>query len=167
MNEVKVWDVFVRFFHWSLVLSFFIAYLTEDDVMWLHEAAGYFILALVGARIIWGLIGTHYARFTNFVFAPKTVKQYFFDSLKFKAKRYTGHNPLGGSMVITLMLMLILTSWSGIEAHNDFWEEIHEFLAEATMLLVIIHIAGVLFSSVAHGENLIKAMWTGKKRKED
>ena len=72
MNDIKVWDIFVRVFHWTLVASFFIAYIT-DDVMWLHEFAGYTILALVAARIIWGVIGTRYARFTSFIFKPSTV----------------------------------------------------------------------------------------------
>ena len=195
MNEVKVWDIFVRFFHWTLVASFFIAYITEDDVMWLHEFAGYTILALVAARVIWGIIGTRYARFSSIIFKPSTIKQYFKDSLRFKSKRYLGHNPLGGTMVITLLLMLVLTSLSGIKAEggnifagasdfnieiiksafadddhdregggSEFWEEIHEFIANATLLLVFLHVAGVIFSSIAHGENLVRSMITGRKR---
>lgn len=196
INEVKVWDSFVRLFHWTVVVSFFIAYLTEDDVMWLHELAGYLILGLVIARIIWGIVGSHYARFTNFVYRPSIVKQYFKDSLQFKSKRYIGHNPLGGTMVILLLIMLVLTSWSGVEADgegfsgtaafnielvksavaddddeheeggaHELWEEIHEFFANATLFLVFIHVLGVLFSSIAHGENLIRSMITGYKRK--
>ena len=194
MKEVKVWDIFVRVFHWTLVASFFIAYITEDDVMWLHEFAGYTILALVAARVIWGIIGTRYARFTSIIFKPSTIKQYFKDSLRFKSKRYLGHNPLGGTMVITLLLMLVLTSLSGIKAEggnifagasdfnieiiksafaddheregggSEFWEEIHEFIANATLLLVFLHVAGVIFSSIAHGENLVRSMITGRKR---
>lgn len=196
MSEIKVWDPFVRFFHWTVVVSFFIAYITEDDVMWLHEFAGYTILALVIARIFWGLVGTSYARFTNFVYRPSIVKQYFKDTIQFKSKRYIGHNPLGGVMVVLLLIMLVLTSWSGIEAEGDgftgaaainielvksaiadddeheheeggaheVWEDIHEFFANATLFLVFLHVVGVLFSSIAHGENLVRAMITGRKR---
>ena len=193
MNDVKVWDPFVRFFHWTVVVSFFIAYITEDEVMWLHELAGYIILALVTARIFWGLVGTRYARFTNFVYRPSIVKQYFKDSLQFKSKRYIGHNPLGGVMVVLLLIMLVLTSWTGIEADgsgftgttafnvelikpvfadddehengtHEVWEDIHEFFANATLFLVFLHVVGVLFSSIAHGENLVRAMITGRKR---
>lgn len=204
MNEIKVWDPFVRFFHWTVVVSFFIAYITEDDVMWLHEIAGYIILFMVLARIIWGVIGTRYARFTNFICKPSTVKQYAKELMQFKSKRYLGHNPLGGLMVIILMVMLLLTSWSGIQLEeleestksvsagslysvlniqliksavadddehkgesvaHEFWEDIHEFLANITLFLVFLHVAGVIFSSIAHGENLIRAMVTGYKRK--
>lgn len=193
MSEIKVWDPFVRIFHWTVVVSFFIAYLTEDDVMWLHELAGYIILVLVAVRVVWGIVGTRYARFSNFIYKPSIVKQYFKDSIHFKSKRYLGHNPLGGVMVILLLVMLVLTSWSGIEAEeseglsalnielvksaiadddkhenggNEVWEEIHEFLADATLFLVFLHVAGVIFSSIAHGENLVRAMITGRKRKE-
>jgi cytochrome b len=193
MNDIKVWDLFVRIFHWTVVVCFFIAYITEDEVMWLHEFAGYTILVLVIARVIWGLVGTRYARFTNFVYKPSTIKQYFKDSLRFKSKRYIGHNPLGGAMVILLLVMLVLTSWSGMEADgvslfadntfnieivksaiadddenggSEVWEEIHEFFANATLFLVFLHVAGVIFSSIAHGENLVRSMITGRKRKE-
>lgn len=199
MSDVKVWDPFVRFFHWTVVVSFFIAYIIEDDVMWLHEFAGYTILALVIARVLWGIVGTRYARFSNFTYKSSTVKQYFKDILSFKSKRYLGHNPLGGVMVILFLVMLALTSWSGIEANgegftgtaainieviklaiaddesendegrknkaHEIWEEIHEFFANATLLLVFLHVAGVIFSSISHGENLVRAMVTGYKRK--
>ena len=195
MSDVKVWDPFVRFFHWTVVVSFFVAYITEDEVMWLHEFTGYTILALVIARVLWGIVGTRYARFTNIVYKPSTIKQYFKDSLRFKSKRYIGHNPLGGAMVIILLVMLALTSWTGIQAEggslfadntfniefvksavadddhenegDDFWEEIHEFFANATLFLVFLHVAGVIFSSIAHGENLVRSMITGRKRKDD
>lgn len=195
MNDIKVWDIFVRVFHWTIVASFFIAYVTEDNVMWLHEFAGYLILALVVARVIWGTIGTRYARFTSFVFKPSTIKQYFKDSLRFRAKRYLGHNPLGGTMVIVLLIMLILTSLSGIKAEggniffasffniefigtaladdgngsngSKIWEAIHEFLANTTLFLVILHVVGVMFSSLAHRENLVRSMINGRKRNEE
>ena len=194
MNEIKVWDPFVRFFHWTVVVSFFIAYVTEDEVMWLHEFAGYTILALVIARIFWGIIGSRYARFSNFIYRPAVVKQYFKDTLRGKSKRYLGHNPLGGSMVVLLLIMLVLTSWTGIEAEGDgftgtaainielvksaiadddeheeggaheVWEDIHEFFANATLFLIFLHVVGVLFSSIVHGENLVRAMVTGRKK---
>ena len=198
MSDIKVWDPFIRIFHWTVVVSFFVAYFAEDEAMWLHELAGYAILALVIARIIWGIVGSRYARFSNFIYKPAIVKQYLRDSLHFKAKRYIGHNPLGGVMVVLLLTMLVLTSWSGIEADgsgftsttafnielakpafadddddehenetHELWEDIHEFFANATLFLVFLHVVGVLSSSIAHGENLVRAMISGRKRKED
>jgi len=194
MNDIKVWDPFVRIFHWTVVVCFFIAYITEDEVMWLHELAGYTILVFVIARVLWGVVGTRFARFSNFIYKPSTVKQYFKDSLHFKPKRYLGHNPVGGIMVILLLVMLALTSWSGMKAEgisifadnafnieiiksaiadddhenggNEVWEEIHEFFANATLFLVFLHVAGVIFSSLVHSENLVRSMITGRKRKE-
>jgi cytochrome b len=194
MNDIKVWDLFVRIFHWTIVVCFFIAYITEDEVMWLHELAGYTILVFVIARVLWGVVGTRFARFSNFIYKPSTVKQYFKDILHFKSKRYLGHNPVGGVMVILLLVMLVLTSWSGMEAEgislfadntfnieiiksaiadddhenggSEVWEEIHEFFANATLFLIFLHVAGVIFSSIVHGENLVRSMITGRKRKE-
>lgn len=194
-EKVRVWDFCVRVFHWSLVVSFSIAYLTEDEVMWLHEIAGYTVLFLVIARAVWGFIGTKYARFSSFVFSPATVLGYLKDILKGSSKRYLGHNPLGGSMVIVLFIMLSLTSWTGIlleeaeqkgsavnigfikdanadenehkeDESEELLEEVHEVLANLTLILVFVHIGGVIFSSFLHHENLVRSMLTGLKRKE-
>jgi cytochrome b len=202
MNKsVYVWDPLVRIFHWSLVLFFTIAYFTEDDFMALHELAGYIVLGLVGFRIIWGVIGSKYARFSDFVYSPAKILAYL-KSLTSKPKHYIGHNPAGGLMVIIMLVMLALTSWSGIKAGeseateqasaspaiklslvssayadddehekrnkgDEFWEDIHEALANFTLFLVFLHITGVIVSSVLHREKLVRAMITGyKERKE-
>jgi cytochrome b len=73
---VKIWDPFIRVFHWSLVLLFAIAFLTGDDIEWMHLWAGYAIAALVALRILWGFIGSRHARFSDFVKGPGTVFQY-------------------------------------------------------------------------------------------
>ena len=200
--RVPVWDISIRIFHWSLVIAFSIAYLTEDDLETLHVYAGYAVLGLVAFRILWGLVGTRYARFTQFIYSPASVVDYLANLFKGNPKHYTGHNPAGGYMVIALLISLFATSWSGMvlygtegkgplanttiniisPAHADddkehqgrngkegdeFWEEIHEFLANFTLFLIILHIAGVIVSSIAHRENLVRAMITGKKRASD
>jgi len=73
-NTVNVWDSFVRVFHWTLVLSFFIAYITEEDFLSIHTYAGYTVLTLLVLRIIWGLIGTRHSRFSDFTYSPQTIK---------------------------------------------------------------------------------------------
>jgi len=186
MNEptqIKVWDPVVRFFHWSLVSAFFIAYVTEEDLLIVHTWAGYLIFGLLIARIIWGFIGTHYARFSDFIYRPSTIIQFLKDTITLSAKRYLGHNPAGGAMVILLMISLLITTTSGILlsgaeeqagplAHwftqaGGFWgdvlEELHEFFANFTLLLVFIHVAGVIVESLIHKENLVSAMLNGFK----
>jgi len=180
---INVWDPLVRFFHWSLVIAFIVAYITEDDFLDIHTIAGYFILFLILSRILWGLVGTRYARFADFIYSPKTIKQFISDSFSFKAKRYIGHNPAGGAMIILLMISLLVCTITGIavygaEEHagpmaswfinnSSFWgealEEVHEFFANFILFLIVIHIFGVVVESFVHQENLARAMVTGKK----
>jgi len=182
-SQIKVWDPVVRFFHWSLVSAFLIAYITEEDLLSIHTWAGYLIVVLLVVRIIWGFIGTHYARFSDFVHSPSTIIQFLKNTLALRAKRYLGHNPAGGAMVMLLIFSLLATTTSGIlllgaeeqagpVAHwftqaGGFWgkalEELHEFFANFTLLLVFIHIAGVIVESLIHKENLVSAMLNGFK----
>lgn len=180
---VRVWDPLVRFFHWALVLSFTVAYLSEDLIN-LHSYVGYTLLGLLLVRIVWGIIGPGYARFANFVYKPSTIKAYLKDLLIRKPKRYIGHNPAGGLMIIMMLLSLLFVSVSGIivlgmeeEAgpfssyvaqlvpiSEDSAEAVHEFYANFSLFLVGIHVIGVLTGSFLHRENLVKAMITGLKR---
>jgi len=181
-NEIPVWDIFVRVFHWALVLSFTIAYFTEDDLLGLHTFAGYSVLFLIGLRLVWGFIGTRHARFSDFVKRPAEVKQYLKQIAKFSPKRYLGHNPAGGAMIVMLLIALLLTTFSGLVTYataegagplsgwiakgawgGEAWEEIHEFFANFTLLLVFLHVGGVALESLLHRENLVKSMFTGKK----
>lgn len=167
---VKVWDPFVRVFHWSLVALFVLAFLTGDESERFHLFAGYTIAALVAARIVWGFIGTRHARFSDFVKGPRAVTEFLMQSLRLKAPRYIGHNPAGGIMILALLFMLIGLSVTGHLMTTDaYWgskamEEVHEVLAYLTLVLVGLHVLGVLVAGLEHGENLVKAMITGRKR---
>lgn len=169
---VRVWDPFVRVFHWTLVALFAAAFLTGDHFENAHIAIGYAILGLLAARVIWGFVGPRHARFSDFVRKPADVVAYLRDALAFRAKRYLGHNPAGGIMIIALLAALLGTGATGFMMTTDaFWdskwvEEVHEALANATLGLVALHVIGVLFASFEHRENLIKAMFTGRKRRE-
>jgi cytochrome b len=116
-ERVRVWDLFVRFFHWAVVAGFFIAYFTEDDFLTLHVWAGYTVGVLVVMRILWGFVGPKHARFTDFACGPVKAARYVFDLLTFRAKRYVGHSPAGGLMVLVLLGGLGLTVWSGLELY--------------------------------------------------
>ncbi len=170
---VRVWDPFVRLFHWSLVAFFTAAWLTGDEIDWLHELLGYAILALVALRLVWGFIGSPHARFKDFAFGPRTTLAYARDMVAMRARRYLGHNPLGAAMVLVLLAGLLLTGGSGwllstdLLGHEPKWlEETHEVLANLMLVLIALHIAGVIFSSFAHSENLVRSMVTGMKRAE-
>lgn len=168
--EVKVWDVFVRIFHWSLVTAFAVAFLSAGHSDKVHEAAGYTVLVLVGLRFIWGLVGSRHARFSDFVYRPSTVARFLADTARLRARRYVGHNPAGGAMVIALLLAVTTTCVSGIMMTSEaFWgqkwiEKVHEAAAYGTLGLVALHVFGVIVASLEHRENLAKAMWTGRKR---
>lgn len=167
---VKVWDPFVRVFHWSLATFFLVAYATGDEVENLHIAAGYAIGGLVAARIIWGFIGPRHARFSNFVRPPKEVLAYLRDVALLRAPRYIGHNPAGGVMILALLAALMGTAITGYMMTTDaYWgaqwvEDVHATLANLTVGLVVVHTLGVLIASFEHRENLVKAMITGRKR---
>ncbi len=168
--EVKVWDIAVRLFHWSLVFSFAVAFVSAEKWDRAHEVTGYLIGGLLILRILWGLVGSKYARFKDFLYKPSTVHNYLHDSLTHKAKRYLGHNPLGGAMVIALILSIIGITATGIAmTTNMFWGvewvgELHEITTYLTLALIALHIAGVVFASIEHKENLVKSMITGIKR---
>lgn len=112
--DVRVWDILVRVAHWVMVASFFVAYFTEGEVLTLHVWAGYVLGTVLCLRIVWGFVGTKHARFVDFVFPPAMVVRYFIRLLTFRAKRYLGHSPAGGAMVIALMFTLLLTTGSGL-----------------------------------------------------
>ncbi|MFV2056480.1 MAG: cytochrome b/b6 domain-containing protein, partial [Thiohalomonadales bacterium] len=113
-DKIKVWDLFIRIFHWGLVLAFTFAFASEDDLLDPHTWAGYIVLSLLLLRIVWGFIGSSYARFSNFIYTPQAIMEYLKDTMMFKAKRYVGHNPAGGAMIIVLLASLLFTAMSGV-----------------------------------------------------
>ena len=182
-HQIKVWDIFIRSFHWVLVLLFSLEFLVDDDFFEIHSTIGYVILGLLLTRIIYGFVGSRYARFSNFIYSFNEIIDYLVSAFNFSAKRFVGHNPAGGAMVLLLIFALLLTSFTGLLAlgfeerqgplvpildYFPFWvfamsEDLHEALAYMTLLLVIVHVTGVLIESIVHGENLIRSMITGRK----
>ena len=181
-DDLKIWDPGIRLFHWALAATFALCWLSGDELQALHVYSGYLIGLLVAFRLIWGVIGPKHARFTDFVRSPSAIRSYVGQALRLNAPRYLGHNPAGGAMVIALLAALTVTVTTGIglyaatdfagplagvvrgEFLADVLEEIHEFGANLTLALVVLHLGGVLFSSLAHSENLVRAMITGRKK---
>ncbi|QKV19260.1 cytochrome b/b6 domain-containing protein [Oricola thermophila] len=167
---VRVWDPLVRIFHWSLVGLFAFAFVTGDEWEKAHVAAGYAIAGLIAFRVAWGLVGPRHARFADFVRGPGTILAYLRAMLGRTAPRHLGHNPAGGAMVVALLLAIGGIAATGyMMTTNAFWgvewvEDVHEALAFGTLGLIALHVGGVILASVEHGENLVRAMITGRKR---
>lgn len=167
---IKVWDPFVRLFHWTLVVCFAVAWLTADKWDRLHEWAGYVVAGLIAFRLIWGLRGPKYARFTQFIRTPRTTVRYLWAIMRGREHRYLGHNPAGGAMIVVLLLTLagsIITGW--MYTLDAFWgeewvENTHNILSTLALFLVAVHVVGVIVASFRHKENLVRAMVTGAKR---
>jgi cytochrome b len=169
-GTVRVWDPVVRVFHWSLAAAFFGAFLL-DEPRDLHKALGYIAVGAVAARLVWGIVGTGHARFADFVPRASTFLAYLRDTRRGCERRYLGHNPAGGAMVVALLSMVALlgvTGWMmGLDAYwgASWLEALHETVANLAVGLVGLHLAGVLWESRRHGENLVAAMITGVKRR--
>jgi cytochrome b len=167
---VRVWDLFVRIFHWLLVIAFATAWYTGGIWDQPHLAAGYVVLALIVARIVWGFVGSRYALFSSFVYPPHIILRYMRDMAHLRAPRYLGHNPAGGAMVIALLVVLLVLCITGIMMTTDtFWgvewvDNLHSSASNIALILVALHVGGVVFASIEHGENLARAMITGFKR---
>lgn len=172
-ERIKVWDPMVRIFHWALVTAFVVSWLTGDEWDEVHEISGYVIAGLLTFRVLWGLIGSRYARFSQFVVAPSKTVAYLKDMGRGEEKRYLGHNPAGAAMIVVLILSLATTCLSGWLYHtgwieHDRWlKEVHELFANGLLVLVAFHVAGVIVASLRHGENLARAMVTGHKRQAE
>ena len=116
-KKIYVWDRFIRIFHWSLVLLFLTSYLTGENEHWFHIYSGYAIASLLCLRLVWGFIGSKYAKFNNFTLSPNKIIQYIKDLIKGRSKQHLGHNPLGGLMVIMLLVNLFIIVFSGLKLY--------------------------------------------------
>lgn len=174
-GRILVWDLPVRVFHWLIVLCFGGAYLTAESESWrlVHVTLGYTMAALVVFRLVWGIVGTRYARFSNFVRGPRAVAAYLGGMLRGHTRPPTGHNPAGALAIVALLGLALAVTASGWATYQDVgghWlEEVHEAAANLMLGMVGVHVAGVLLASWLHRDNLVGAMITGRKpgRPED
>jgi cytochrome b len=183
-DSIRVWDAFLRLFHWGLVLAFALAYMSAEEHYGLHVWSGYAVLALIALRLLWGFVGTRHARFADFVAGPRRVSGYARAMLRGTPPRSTGHNPLGGWMVLALLADLSIIALSGVALdaaenragplggtrlflYGDLIKHTHEITTDLGLGLIALHMLGVAGSSWLHRENLVGAMITGRKRKPD
>ncbi|MBI4754491.1 MAG: cytochrome b/b6 domain-containing protein [Betaproteobacteria bacterium] len=169
MGPVRVWDPVVRLGHWTLAGAFAVAWVTADSESWrlVHVWAGYVMAAVILLRLVWGVVGTRYARFSSFLHRPAAVLAYLKSLPTSRPQHWTGHNPAGGYAIVALLALGLAAAGSGWLVYNEvggeWMEEGHEALAEALLAVVGLHLAGVAVSSLLHGENLVRAMVTGWK----
>ncbi len=174
-RKVLVWDAPVRVFHWLMVASFAGAYLSAESERWrlAHVTLGYTMAGLVVFRILWGLVGTRYARFSSFVRGPRAIMGYLVAMLRGRPEHHVGHNPAGALAILLLLGLALAITVSGWATFNDVggeWlGELHKGAANLMLAVVGVHVAGVLLASRLHHENLVGAMVSGRKpaRPED
>lgn len=177
-----IWDLPTRLFHWTLVGSFALAWLTAESDPWLsvHVFAGYLMLGLVAFRVLWGFAGSHFSRFASFWFGPRRALAYLKAVTTGRAERHVGHNPAGSLAIYLLLALAVLVGVAGIltlggeEQHGpaagwlsfaqgQWAKDVHEMAATLMLLVVAGHVAGVLVESLLHRENLARSMFNGIK----
>lgn len=168
-SKVLVWDAPTRVFHWLMVLCFAGAWLTSEGERWLgvHLTLGYTMVALVAWRVLWGVIGTRYARFRNFVRGPKAIAHYASGMLGYKVEHPVGHNPMGAVSIVLMLALTLLVNgfgWLYFNSGVHALKEVHEGAAAAMLMVVGVHVAGVVFASLMQRENLARSMVNGYKR---
>ena len=169
-QSVLVWDMPVRVFHWLLAISFAGAWLTSESEYFqiVHYALGYSACVLVLFRLIWGFVGSKYARFAEFIKGPTEVTDHLKSIGSVTAPHHIGHNPAGGWVMLALMGLILLMGLSGYwivkEFFADWMSELHEVLAIVALALVVIHVVAALAMSFFQRENLVRSMVTGHKQ---
>lgn len=187
MRRVAIWDLPTRVFHWSLAVLVILALVIGDDdegiAFTLHAYAGYAVLFLLGFRLPWGVVGSPRSRFSDFVASRRAVLAHAKDLvLNFEAPRAVGHNPLGGWMIVALLVVTFLAAATGLfagdeEARGPYADllggageilgEVHEALANLLIPLIVLHVAGVLVHWLLSGDNVIRAMIDGEKELDE
>lgn len=186
MEQIRIWDMPLRLFHWILVAGFVAAYVSaEVGILAAHVLIGYGLIALLGFRIVWGFSGSRYSRFRSFLFSPAETAAYVRSLRGGHPVHYYGHNPAGALMVFALLAVLAAIIISGLAtlAMIDFEgpllflanavgdqtayliRHLHDFVVNLALWLIALHLLGVVGGSIQHRENLVRAMVTGMKHK--
>lgn len=183
LEKRPVWDIYVRLFHWVLAAGVLFAWWSgEQGGNWMtwHMYAGYTVLGLVLFRLLWGVAGSHYARFSEFIYSPTSTLRYTRQLLQHREPHYLGHNPLGGWMVVALLLLAAVQAGTGLFANDEIFTEgplaqlisydlsveitrWHKWLFNILLLAIVLHILGVIYHQVFKRENLVQAMLHGYK----
>lgn len=169
-DRILVWDLPLRIFHWVLAASFAGAFLTAESerLRDLHLLFGYTFVAAIAFRLVWGFVGTRYARFSALRSGPGAIRRYLFSLVRGRPERHPGHSPLGAVMIPLLLGIGLAVAASGWATYSDIggeWlEDAHETAATILLVVVIGHVLGVVAVSALQRENLVLPLITGRKR---
>ncbi|MCS6763587.1 MAG: cytochrome b/b6 domain-containing protein [Candidatus Protistobacter heckmanni] len=185
--KVRIWDLPTRLFHWLLALLIIGSWCTMElaeplgmDLSVWHARIGYSVLTLILFRILWGFFGGRYARFASFVLGPGAVLAY----LRGGKAGGPGHNPLGALSVLALLFVVLLQACTGLFSNDDIAFEgplaklvsnalsglmtkIHHINFNVLLVLVVLHLAAIIWYRLRKREKLVKAMLTGDKELDD
>jgi cytochrome b len=182
-RAVPVWDPPTRIFHWALVIAFVVSYATGGEKgSWFvaHTVSGYVVALLLLFRLVWGFVGSAHSRFSDFIYSLGSVGAYVRRLVRLEPPKFVGHNPLGGWMVVLLLVVLVANVITGLfsgEEHGpgglflpliaaageEGLGEAHAVLANVIVALACLHILGVATDWLLTRENLLRAMITGEK----
>ena len=173
MKPHKIYDLPTRLFHWLFAGLFIAAYAiaqTVDDESTLfayHMILGLIMAAVLLIRIVWGFIGSEYARFSSFELAPQKVIRYFKGILTGTSERSVGHNPASSWAAIVMMVVGVVLVGSGIQmalgSESEFFEEVHEIAGTVFVITAIAHVLGIVLHTIRHRDPIGMSMLTGSK----
>jgi cytochrome b len=181
MQRIKVWDLPVRLFHWSIVVLIFAAWLTQElNKMEWHVWCGYAILTLLLFRLIWGFIGSDTARFTRFLKSPAAALRHLSHLRRREADREIGHNAAGGWMVLVMLALIGVQAGTGLFANDDgntegplmhlvdkeqsnWFSKIHSLNFNLIEAVILLHVLAIVAYAVLKRQDLVRPMVTGTK----
>ena len=168
--QIKVWDLPTRAAHWLLAGAFVVAFVSAESERWrlVHVISGAIVAGAIVFRLLWGFVGSRYARFADFVTAPRTVVAYLKSTMTGNKRHFVGHNPAGGWSVLALLAACALIVGSGLLSYFEMgprWSgRFHEWVSNGALALSALHVLGVVAGSLLDRENLVRAMITGRKQ---
>lgn len=169
VKTVMVWDRPLRVWHWSLAVLILIAWVTPNIFDSLHRLAGYAVIGLLAFRLVWGFAGTRHSRFDKVGLRLRAAPDYLKNLVHGQTGRYLGLNPAGVAMLVAMLGLLLISTVTGamqvtVRFFGVWWiEDSHAYSSQAVIVLAALHVAGTLLMSVLQRENLVRAMFTGRK----
>lgn len=169
-RTVAVWDLPLRLWHWALAVSILAAWFTPTVYDTLHRIVGYTVLGLLAFRLVWGFWGSRYSRFRMVGVRLRAAPHYLWNLRRGMTGRYIGLNPAGTLMLVALLLAIAISAITGamsvtVTFFGLWWvEDTHAIASDAVIVLAVVHVLGVVLMGLLQRENLIRAMFTGRKR---